>query len=66
MPEHSHAGQVGFVLEGQIQLKIDGKLQTFIKGDRYYIPAGVLHSGKIFAGYADNTVLDQGDRYHEK
>lgn len=63
LPEHSHAAQVGFVLEGQIELTIDGKKNTYGKGDRYYIPAGVPHSGKIHAGYADITFFDEPDRY---
>ena len=48
LPEHSHAAQVGYVLEGKIQLTIDGETQCFSRGDRYYIPAGVKHSGKIW------------------
>jgi len=66
LPEHSHEAQVGFVLEGKIKLTIDGKKHIFIKGDRYYIPAGVKHSGKIYAGYADITFFNQPDRYSEK
>ena len=66
LPEHSHAAQVGFVLEGRIDLVIDGEIKTFKKGDRYYIPAGVRHSGKIFKGYADITFFDEPDRYSIK
>jgi quercetin dioxygenase-like cupin family protein len=63
LPEHSHEAQVGFVLEGKIDLILDGEEHTFTKGDRYYIPAGVRHSAKIFAGYADITFFDEPDRY---
>lgn len=66
LPEHSHAAQIGFVLEGTIELTIDGKAGTYRKGDRYFIPAGVLHSGKIHAGYADITFFDEPNRYPEK
>lgn len=66
LPEHAHAAQIGIVLEGQIDLVIDGKKHTFTKGDRYYIPAGVKHSGKIYAGYADITFFDEPDRYTAK
>jgi quercetin dioxygenase-like cupin family protein len=66
LPEHTHAAQVGFVLEGKIDLVIDGNKKTFTKGDRYYIPERVLHSGKIYAGYADITFFDQPDRYLKK
>ena len=66
LPEHSHAAQVGFVLEGRIDLTIRGEKNTYTKGDRYYIPAGVPHFGKIHAGYADITFFDEPDRYAPK
>jgi len=66
LPEHSHAAQVGFVLEGKIDLIISGKQKAYTKGDRYYIPEGVKHSGKIYAGYADITFFDEPTRYSVK
>jgi quercetin dioxygenase-like cupin family protein len=66
LSEHSHAAQIGIVLEGQIDLTIEGKKKTYTKGDRYFIPDGVLHSGKIYAGYADITFFDEPDRYSMK
>jgi quercetin dioxygenase-like cupin family protein len=66
LPEHSHAAQIGIVLEGKIALTIGGKKETYTKGDRYYIPEGVLHSGKIYSGYADITFFDEPDRYLRK
>ena len=65
LPEHEHADQIGFILEGEIDLKINGKNKTYTKGDRYHIPAGVKHSAKIYAGYADITIFMQPDRYKE-
>jgi len=66
LPEHSHDAQVGFVLEGHIDLTIGGLKETYTKGDRYYIPSGVKHSGKIYAGYADITYFDEPNRYKKK
>jgi quercetin dioxygenase-like cupin family protein len=66
LPEHSHAAQVGIVLEGKIDLAIGGDRQTYAKGDRYYIPEGVKHSGKIYAGYADITFFNEPNRYQAK
>lgn len=66
LPEHAHEGQWGIVLEGKIELTINGIRHTFAKGDRYYIPEGVKHSGKIYAGYADITYFDQKSRYKTK
>jgi quercetin dioxygenase-like cupin family protein len=66
LPEHSHATQVGFVLEGSIELIINGEKKVFSKGDRYYIPDMVPHSGKIHAGYADITFFNDPRRYSKK
>ena len=63
LPEHSHAGQMGIVLEGKIDLIINRHKRTYQKGDRYFIPKNIKHSGKIYAGYADITFFDQPDRY---
>lgn len=66
VPEHSHESQWGVVLEGRIELVIDGVTNIFTKGDRYFIPEGIKHSAKIYAGYADITYFNQKDRYKAK
>lgn len=66
LPEHSHAAQIGVVLEGRIELTIDGETTVYTRGDRYFIPEGVFHSGKIYAGYADITFFDEPNRYSRK
>lgn len=66
LPEHAHAAQMGIVLEGRIELVIGGEKHSFIKGDRYYIPDAVKHSGKIHAGYADITFFNEPHRYEKK
>ena len=66
LPEHSHAAQVGFVLSGKIELIIGGIKNKYAKGDIYYIPENVKHSGKIYAGYADITFFNESDRYKNK
>ncbi len=66
LPEHAHAAQVGFVLNGTIELSVDGVTKEYGKGDIYYIPENVNHSGKIHAGYADITFFDAPDRYKVK
>jgi quercetin dioxygenase-like cupin family protein len=66
LQEHSHASQVGFVIEGKIELTINGERHTFGKGEIYYIPDGVAHSGKIFAGYADITFFEDPGRYSKR
>jgi quercetin dioxygenase-like cupin family protein len=66
LAEHSHESQWGIVLEGKIELTINGIKRVYTKGERYYIPKDVPHSGKIYAGYADITFFNQGDRYAVK
>lgn len=66
LSEHQHEAQWGVVLEGRIELTIDGEANTFTRGDRYFIPAGVPHSAKIYAGYADITYFEAPDRYRTK
>jgi quercetin dioxygenase-like cupin family protein len=64
--EHSHEGQWGVVLDGEIELTIEGKKYTFKKGDTYFIPKDVKHSARIIRGYKDLTFIDQKDRYKTK
>lgn len=64
--EHFHESQWAVVLEGKIEMLIDGVKKTFTKGDRYFIPSGIKHSAKIYAGYADITFFNQADRYQQK
>ncbi len=66
LPEHSHKSQWGIVLDGRIDLTVDGVVKTYLKGDRYFIPTGVKHSAKIYTGYADITFFDEKDRYKTK
>lgn len=63
VPEHAHASQWGLVVAGEIELTIDGVRRSFGRGDRYFIPAGVRHSARIHAGYADVTFFDEPQRY---
>ncbi|PKM49769.1 MAG: cupin domain-containing protein [Firmicutes bacterium HGW-Firmicutes-7] len=64
--EHSHESQWGIVLEGRIDLVIDGIKHEYKKGDRYFISKDIKHSGKIYAGYADMTYFNEKDRYKTK
>ena len=66
VPEHSHEAQWGVVLNGEIELIIDGKKCTFAKGDTYFIPKDVKHSARIKKGYKDLTFFNQKDRYKAK
>ena len=45
---HTHPGEeFGYVLEGVLQLEIDGRAQQILKtGDVFFVPAGVVHNGR--------------------
>jgi len=47
-PKHTHPGEeVGYVLEGELQVEIEGKPAMKLKaGDTFFIPAGQAHSAK--------------------
>ena len=66
VPEHSHEAQWGIVLAGKIDFTIDGIERTYTKGDSVFIPKGVKHSAKIYAGYADISFFNQKNRYKPK
>ncbi|MBF6594809.1 MAG: cupin domain-containing protein [Thermaceae bacterium] len=65
VPEHSHAGQWGVVLEGQVEFVMNGHSHLYKKGEYYHIPAGVPHSAKIAAGTAFIDVWE-GVRFPEE
>jgi quercetin dioxygenase-like cupin family protein len=66
VPEHSHEAQWGVVLDGEIELTIDGKKCILTNGDTYFIPKDVKHSARIGKGYKDLTLFNQKDRYAAK
>jgi quercetin dioxygenase-like cupin family protein len=66
VPEHSHGSQWEIVLEGRVELSIDGVKRVYSKGDRFFIPKGVKHSACVFAGYTAFAFFDQADRYKAK
>lgn len=45
---HTHPGEeIGYVLEGQVELIIDGRPPTVAKaGEAFFVPAGLIHEGK--------------------
>lgn len=57
-PSHSHKAQWGIILEGTMEFTINGRTQTYTKGDRYFIPESVEHSIKMHAGYSEIIFLN--------
>jgi quercetin dioxygenase-like cupin family protein len=61
--EHSHESQWEIVLEGSVDVWIDGKKHHFSRGDQFYIPAYLPHHARIHAGYKSLACFNQSDRY---
>jgi quercetin dioxygenase-like cupin family protein len=55
---HTHPGEeVGYVLEGEIELLINGRPSVTVKaGESFLVPAGAIHEGRTAAAQAA-TVL---------
>ncbi|GBD98852.1 virulence protein [bacterium BMS3Abin07] len=66
IPEHSHGPQWGIVINGTIELTIEGEKKVYKKGDTYFIPEGAKHSANIKSGYADISVFGERKRYRPK
>ena len=66
IPEHSHDDQWEIVIEGRVDLHINGETAKYLKGDRFFIPKGILHSAKVYSGYASIVFFNEKDRYQEK
>jgi quercetin dioxygenase-like cupin family protein len=63
LPEHSHESQWEVVVEGKVDLIVEGHKQTYKKGERFFIPEGAKHSAKVYAGYSSIAFFNQKDRY---
>jgi quercetin dioxygenase-like cupin family protein len=44
---HTHPGEeIGYILEGQLELKIDGQPTRIVNaGEVFFVPAGLIHDG---------------------
>ena len=66
LPAHSHKGQWGTVLEGQVELTVGGETRLHQSGASYYIPAGTIHSAKLVAGTKIIEFFEEPDRYKQR
>ncbi|MCI5077846.1 cupin domain-containing protein [Oricola sp.] len=63
VPPHSHKGQWGTVLEGELELTIGGQTRVYKPGESYDIPSGVEHSARLSAGSKVIDIFEEPDRY---
>lgn len=66
VPAHSHRSQWELVIDGEVELRMEGKAQVHRAGDSFYIPEGVEHGATIQPGYRAIIFFDQTDRYQIK
>lgn len=66
VPEHRHGDQWGIVVDGEVQMTIDGKPRTFRTGEEYFLPAGTPHAAFLKAGARVIDVFDDPNRYRPK
>jgi len=66
VPPHSHCAQWGILVEGEMELTIDGKSRIYRKGDWYYIPEGIIHSATFRTRVNVIDIFDGPDRYKAK
>ena len=66
VPPHSHGEQWGIVVEGEMELTINGETATYGPGDSYHIPAGVVHGATFRTRARVIDVFADPDRYRAK
>ena len=66
LPEHSHGEQWGVVVDGRMELTIDGYMRLYMRGDFYTIPAGKRHRTRVFPGFKAVDHFAEPGRYRPK
>jgi len=66
IPDHSHCDQWGMVLEGKMRFTIDGETKVYTRGDRYFIPEGIVHSAEFITKCYVLDFFADPNRYNEK
>ena len=66
LPEHEHGDQWGIVIDGEMELTVAEKTDTYRRGDSYFIPAGTPHKAILRAGFRALDLFADRDRYRAK
>jgi quercetin dioxygenase-like cupin family protein len=66
IPDHTHGGQWGVMLDGKMKLTIAGETKIYENGDIYYIPAGVVHSAEFLTKVRVIDFFEDKNRYNMK
>jgi quercetin dioxygenase-like cupin family protein len=66
-PAHSHDyAQWGMVIEGSMELTVEGKARTYGKGDEYLVPAGATHEARFLTKCRIIDLFSERTRYRAK
>ncbi len=66
-PVHSHDyAQWGMVIEGEMELTIEGKSRNYKKGDEYLIPARAKHEARFLVKSRVVDLFSERTRYQTK
>jgi len=67
IPEHNHDyPQWGFVIEGKMEMTIDGRAKVYEKGDEYLVPARAKHSARYLTKVRVMDLFKENTRYRAK
>ena len=67
VPEHSHDyPQWGIMVDGKMELTVDGQPHIVDKGDEYLIPAGAKHFARFFGKCRVMDLFSEKSRYQAK
>jgi mannose-6-phosphate isomerase-like protein (cupin superfamily) len=65
-PEHYHGEEWGVVIEGEVELVVDGVKKVYRKGDEYHIPAGIFHSATYRTQFKAIAVFAEANLFKPK
>lgn len=63
---HQHEVEYGVVVDGTVDITIDGVKYSYTKGDVFYIPRQTEHSVLFHAGFRCVNFFDEASRYQTK
>ncbi len=61
LPEHCHADCWGVVVDGRMELMVDGYTRVYTRGDLYVVPPQVRHRARVFPGFRGVEHLSDPD-----
>ncbi|MEK6220819.1 MAG: cupin domain-containing protein [Chloroflexota bacterium] len=61
--EHRNQAEWCIVLEGKIEITMQGNTQGFEKGECYFVPADISHWANVYAGFVGIVFFDDPKRF---